>query len=330
MLLLGAAVLGTVLSAGRLDTTLTVKPGARLEVSNFEGSVAVSAWERDAVRVQAEFGSPRARAELQTSGGGIKVSSTGERGLPGSVDYRIMTPAWMALDIEGPFTDVDIDGSKSDIKVETVRGDVTVSGGSGNLELSTVQGDLAVEGAKGRIKLSATNEGVTASHIAGQCSIETVSGDIILDDVQLDALDATSVSGDMWFRGGFKPDGRYQLQTHNGDIDVVAADHPNAVFSVSTFSGDFSSDFDVTFTGTKGHREMEFTLGDGGPRLSMESFSGDIRLLKASMVEALQARLKARNLERGSRAPEARPKNPKTPKPPKPAKAPKPDSKPED
>src|SRR6266436_6029687 len=134
MLLLGAAVLGTVLSTGRLDTTLTAKTGSRLEVRNFEGSVSVSTWERGEVRVQAEIDS-RTRVKLQPLPGSLKVESEGERGTPGNVEFRITTPAWMALDVQGPFTDVDIDGSKGDIKVETVRGDVTVNGGGGYLEL---------------------------------------------------------------------------------------------------------------------------------------------------------------------------------------------------
>jgi len=317
MLLLGVAVLGTVMASGRLDTTLTVKSGARLEVRNFAGSVSVSTWDKNAVRVQAEFES-RTRIKLEPLSGSLKVASEGQRGTPGTVDFRLIAPSWMALDVEGPFTDVEIEGAKGDIKVETVRGDVTVSGGNGYTELSTVQGDLSLEGAKGRIKLSSVNQDVTATRISGQVTAESVNGDIILDNVQVDALEASSVSGSLWFNGSLKSDGRYELQSHSGDIEVVAADHPDAAVSVSTFSGDFSSDFDVTFNGTRGHRELQFTLGEGGPQLSMESFSGNIRLLKASAVEALRARIRSRSIEK-----EKTPGTAKTPPPPKAPKAPK-------
>ena len=293
MSLLAATVVTLLAMPGHTDTTLTVRTGARLEVSNFVGGVSVSSWDRSEVRVEADH-SKRTRIVLENRPTGLKITSTADRGTPGDVEYHITAPAWMALDITGPFTDVDVDGSRGDVKVETIKGDVSVRGGNGFLELSSVQGDISVEGANGRLKLNSINQDVTASHIAGQIQAETVNGDLVMDDVQLDALEASSVSGSMWFNGTLKIDGRYQLHSHSGDIEVVAPDHPNAAVTVSTFSGDFSSDYDVTFNGTHGHRELQFTLGSGGAQLDLESFSGNIRLLKAATVDALRARIKAR------------------------------------
>jgi DUF4097 and DUF4098 domain-containing protein YvlB len=292
MSLLAATVVTLLAMPGHTDTTLSVHTGARLEVSNFVGGVSVSSWDRNEVRIQADH-STRTRVELENRATGLKISSVGERGTPGDVEYHITAPSWMALDITGPVTDVDVDGSRGDVKVETVKGDVSVKGGNGFLELSSVQGDISVEGAKGRLKLNSINQDVTATRISGQLEAETVNGDLVLDDVQLDALDASSVSGSLWFNGTLKNDGRYQLHSHSGDIEVVAPDHPDAAVSVSTFSGDFSSDFDVTFNGTRGHRELQFTLGSGGAQLDLESFSGNIRLLKAATVQELRARLRA-------------------------------------
>jgi hypothetical protein len=60
----------------------------------------------------------------------------------------------------------------------------------------------------------------------------------------------------------------------------------NATVSVSTFSGDLESDWPITITPGPGRRmhgqEWEFTVGNGGARLNLESFSGTIYLRRGS------------------------------------------------
>ncbi|MBI1799094.1 MAG: DUF4097 family beta strand repeat protein [Candidatus Eisenbacteria bacterium] len=308
MMFLAATVLAVFAVAGHTDTTIAVRTGTRLEVSNFNGEISVSAWDRNAVRVEADHG-PRTRIALESSASGLRISASGYRGVPGSVEYHISAPAWMPLDISAPFSDVSVDGARGEVKVETVKGDVRVRGGVGFVELSSVQGEVSLVGAKGRLKLSSINEGVMAKQVAGQLTVETVNGDIAIDDVQLDLLEASSVSGSLWFSGALLKNARYQLQSHNGNIQVVVPDHPSANVSVSTFSGDFSSDFDVMLNGTKrGNRRMSFLLGDGGPQFDLESFNGSIELLKASKVEAVRKKMKSHDAENG-KAPKDEAKN---------------------
>jgi len=286
------AVLASVTLGNRADTTLTVHSGGRLEVSNFAGSVAVSAWGRDAVRIRVRSGAGT-EVEVSPSLGGLEVSSSDRRGPPERVEYDITAPTWMPIDVSGPMNDVEIDGSKASVKVETVNGSVTLRGGNGNIELSSVNGDVAVTGASGRLKISAISQGVTASRLAGQAEIETVNGDILLDDSQLDALDASSVSGNLWMSGTLREQGRYNLESHNGDIQVVMPDQPNARVTVSTYSGELSSDFAVGLSRLSSKENVNFTLGSGGAHLDLQSFSGRIQLLKASDVEAMRRTLKS-------------------------------------
>jgi DUF4097 and DUF4098 domain-containing protein YvlB len=282
------AVLATTLSLGNhADTTLAVHSGGRLEVSNFSGAVSVNSWSRDAVRVHVRC-EGNTEVDVTPESGGLQINSTERRGPPGRVEYDITAPTWMPIEVSGPMNDVEIDGTKSSVKVETVNGDVTLRGGSGDVELTSVQGEVEVTGASGHLKLSAINQGVTASHVSGQAEIETVNGDILLDDVQLDGLDASSVSGNLWFRGMMRDQGSYQLQSHAGDIQVVLPDQPNARITVSTYSGELSSDYEIGLHRLNTKENVAFTLGNGGARLDLESFSGRIQLLKASEVESMR------------------------------------------
>jgi hypothetical protein len=287
------------LSLGNLsDTTLAVRSGGRLEVSNFSGSVSVDTWSRDAVRVRVRCDGGM-ETEVTSESGGLHLESTERRNPPGRVEYRITAPTWMPIEVSGPMNDVEIDGSKASVNVETVNGDVTLRGGSGDIELTSVQGDVSVTGASGHLKLSAINQGVTVVRSSGQAEVETVNGDIMLDDVQLDELDASSVSGNMWFRGALKDQGRYQLESHAGDIQVVMADQPSARVTVSTYSGEVSSDYQIGLKNLNSKEDVTFTLGGGGARLGLESFSGRIQLLKASSVESMRKSISSSHPEKG-------------------------------
>ena len=43
-----------------VDTVITVQPGGRLEVENFQGSVTIGTWDRNAVRVARSASCPAA------------------------------------------------------------------------------------------------------------------------------------------------------------------------------------------------------------------------------------------------------------------------------
>jgi DUF4097 and DUF4098 domain-containing protein YvlB len=329
MLSLAVTLLTTLSGPGHTDTTLAVQTGSRLEISNFQGQVNVTAWNKNAVRIEAEHGR-RTHVVFSIEGRSLKIDTSNDRGIPASVDFQLSVPSWMPLDVSGTMTDVSVDGTEGSIKVETVNGDVTVRGGRDYIELSSVQGVVELAGAKGHMKLSSINEGVIVRGVSGQIEAETVNGDVMLDDVQLDGLTVSSVGGDVWFNGPLKPGGRYQLESHSGDLQVVTADAPDANLSVSTYSGEFSSDFDLAMHGEGKRERLQFTLGRGGSQISLESFSGDIQLLKASEVASVRAAIRA-STPKVARTPEAAeapvapsPPTPPSSKTPKPAKAPKP------
>ena len=69
---LAAATLLALASSGwHTDTVVTVRPGARLDLNDFAGSITVTAWDRGAVRVAADH-DPRTR--LSVDAGPVTVT----------------------------------------------------------------------------------------------------------------------------------------------------------------------------------------------------------------------------------------------------------------
>jgi DUF4097 and DUF4098 domain-containing protein YvlB len=276
---LAPAALAALTLIQQIDSTVPVERGQRLEVDLYAGDVDVKTWSKNAVRVVADPDT-RGRVEIERSATALSVRTSGRRGPPPSTDLELTVPAWMALDISGVYTDITIAGARGTITAETVQGDVSAEGGDGLVSVKSVQGGVSVTGAKGRIEANSVNADVEVHRSAGEISTETVNGSIDLVGTDATTLTATSVNGDLSYDGPVHPGGRYSLSTHNGDITLAMAEGVGAAVSVSTFNGEFESDFPVTLTETRKGKRFNFTVGSGGAQITLESFQGTISLVR--------------------------------------------------
>jgi len=262
--------------AQQTDTQIAVRQGIRLEVNNYGGGIVVKAWNQNAVRVHAEHSS-RDYVDVNLEPSVLTVKAASRRGPPGVVDYTINAPAWMALNLAGMSTDIEVDGTQGAVTAETVSGEIKCRGGTGYISLKSVEGAVALQDAKGRVEINTVNEGITLTGVSGDITAETVSGDIELEGIESSNVDVNTVSGDVVYEGTIKDAGHYRFSTHNGDVTLAIPEKTNATVSVATFNGDFDSSFPVSVTGTTKHR-FGFTIGTGSARLELETFNGDIKL----------------------------------------------------
>jgi DUF4097 and DUF4098 domain-containing protein YvlB len=286
---LAVAALAAFALTTHTDSTLTVGPGARLELENFAGEVVVQTWDRNAVRIECEH-SRRTEVEIERDGSTVSVRTEGRNGVPLSADFKITVPATAALEISGVYTDVTVAGAKGDISVETVGGDVSVTGGGGHIALQSVEGEVALEGSRGHAELSSVNSGVTVRNHTGELAVETVNGAIVIERGASASVEASTVNGSVLFDGVAQNDGHYSFTTHNGDITVGLQPSPSVSVSVSTFGGSFESSFPVKASTTRHGRRSRFTLGSGSAELELESFQGSIRLTRSDDPAVSHAR----------------------------------------
>jgi DUF4097 and DUF4098 domain-containing protein YvlB len=261
------------------DTIVAVGRGQRLEVNAYGGGITVSAWTRNAVRVEANTAGPD-RVEISSSATTISVRTQGRRGPPSEVELKISAPPWMALSLAGVHTNVKVRGSQAPVAVETVEGEVDVTGGNGLVSLRSVQGSVTLQAARGRISVNSVNEDVTVTKSSGDINAETVNGEITLDLVDATTVDANTVNGDISYHGPIRNGGRYSFSTHNGDITLTVPDGTNASVAVSTFNGEFESEFPVPLSGMRKGKGFNFTLGNGSAQVTLESFQGTIQLIR--------------------------------------------------
>jgi DUF4097 and DUF4098 domain-containing protein YvlB len=293
----GQRLPNTPLGRTQTDQTVPVGKGMRLAVSTFAGSITLRTWEKDAVRVQSEH-STRDRVNVHTTEAVLRVSTSAEHGPARSVDLTLTAPRWMGIALNGTYVDIDLEGPQGEVSAETVGGDVRLKGGSGTVTLKSVEGIIEVAGSKGRITLNAVNEGIFVRDAAGELSAETVNGDITLERIDSSTVDVATVNGEVIYDGTIRDGGTYRFATHNGDVELRVPDQINASVFVRTYRGDFGSDFQVQIPARQGededtdrrrherrNRRFNFTLGSGAARVELESFGGDINLLRRSSAK---------------------------------------------
>lgn len=260
------------------DTTLSVRPGGRLEVDNYAGSVTVRSWNRNDVRVQATH-SARAEVEIDQTGNTVRIDAGGPSG-PVTVRYTISVPKSFRVSVDGVDTDVDVEGIDGDINVETVEGDVTIRSINGRVQAESVSGFVTVDGVKGAVQVSATSESVRVSNVTGELQVEAVNGGISMTKIVSSHVMAETVNGSIVLGSTVEDGGAYSLSTTNGTITMAIPERTNASLEVSTFSGKLDTTLPLTMDKRKSGGSYSFRIGSGSARIEIEAFSGNVRLVR--------------------------------------------------
>lgn len=265
-------------SSAPLDTVFEVRRGERLLARNLGGRILVEGWEANEVRVAVE---PRSRSVTVRQGGGeVELRDRGDEDEAEDRIWRVRVPRWMEVEIRGLEATMRVEDVDGGVTVRTVDGSVQVRGSRGPVRAHSVDGVVEVEDVVGQVVASSGDDDVVVRSVEGSVRVESVDGDLRLRDVDGDRVEATTVDGDVEFRGALRPGGEYRLRTHDGDLTVRLPDAPDVSVFVSTHDGEFRSEFPVTVDRIRGGGELSFTLGDGSARLRLEAFDGDIRLFR--------------------------------------------------
>ena len=229
----------------------SVNPDARIEVELVAGTVRVTGWEKAEVELTGFLGDNLQKLEITGGKDRCKI--------------EVRLPEGEHHDIEDSELVLRVPRG-SQIDVDNVSGSITISDVKGRLELNSVSGDIDVKGSPRDVNLN------------------SVSGDIALDDgASLENAELNSVSGSIDAHLNFRSGGSFKFGTVSGDVTLRVPAKASAEIDVSTFSGSITSDFGeepVKKSSFLPAEELSFTLGSGGARVKVDSFSGTVVIRK--------------------------------------------------
>lgn len=276
---IAAALIASMAMTQQMDTTFTVSGSGQLDLSNHQGMVTISTWDRDEMRIRATWDEGSQPVSIRNVGSTVRVRVDRAYGLP-RVEFDLTVPRSMSIALQGVELDVVIDGSEGNISVQSVEGSIDVVGGTGNIAIQTVDGDVTVEDANGNITLHAIEGDVTVVDSRGALDVETVEGDVVLD-IDSNNVRVNVVDGDVTFRGAIHDDGRYFISTHDGDLEITFPRDANARVTITTFDGELVSDIPIQVEGDFSQKRFSFTMGTGQALVELSSFDGEIRLTQS-------------------------------------------------
>ncbi|HEV8394477.1 MAG TPA: DUF4097 family beta strand repeat-containing protein [Vicinamibacterales bacterium] len=226
------------------------------------------------------------------------------------VDFTIAVPAEASVSVRTGSGDVTVTGIRGELRVEAVGGGIKATSVGQVRLLRTLAGAITLENADGTDMTVSTLGGtVTIRQLkARSADIRTVAGDLIISDSDAERVIAQSLNGRVELAGRLARTGRYSLQSQSGEVRLIPADG-DFELEAATVNGSLRSDFPITaddrreLTGPRGRgaalghgtgragrglgrsdrgnaRLLRGLSGNGGPLVTLRSFSGDITITK--------------------------------------------------
>jgi DUF4097 and DUF4098 domain-containing protein YvlB len=292
-LIIAGLLAGPAFGATPINETRPLDARGHLEVDNLKGRIEVRAWDRNEVKIEGNLGQGVEKLEIvgdhEHLSVRVKYPKNGMGFFSGSdksepSELRLMVPRQVDLEASAVSADVDVaDIAAGELSINSVSGDITVVGAPREASIDSVSGDqhLTINSTKVSTE-SVSGEITLRGRLGGEVHVETVSGDIDVAGYQSSVrkLTGTTVSGDLSIRTGFSSGGHIGLDSVSGDLTLHVPRNLSAQVRGKSFSGDLEAP-EVTVERPKHGpgSSFEHRYGNGDGEITLESFSGDARLL---------------------------------------------------
>jgi DUF4097 and DUF4098 domain-containing protein YvlB len=269
-----------------------LKPGGRLAVENFNGSVEITGWDKDTVEIDG-----RQYASTLELRDAIKIDVTASEGLvqirtirPADrhgnmgAKYIIRAPRKVNLDrIVSSNGSMKVDEIEGIIRLHTTNGSIRTSRVRGDLDASTSNGGVDIDDLDGPAAIRTSNGRVSAEGIRGSLQASTSNGSIHARLVKPEPhrpVKLQTSNGGIDLTMDSLADNEVRASTSNGGITVKLPSMAGAHIHAHTSHSSIHTDFDVKQEDGSGKNHLDGVIGSGGPTVELTSTNGSIRLLK--------------------------------------------------
>jgi DUF4097 and DUF4098 domain-containing protein YvlB len=287
----------------KLSRTLRLGRNGTFDLWNLSGDIVVTGGSGNDVRIDAikrvrHPNESEARAllraidiRIEERNGNVEVRTDfPRRNWSGGVDYTISVPRDANVVLRSISGDIRVSSLNGELRAETTSGDLLATAVGRIRQAKSISGDVEIADSDGDEVSANTTSGslIVRGVKARNVDLQSVSGDLRLTDVESERMFVRSVSGNVEFGGRLSRQGRYELQSHSGDVRVSPLGSQGFSLEASTFSGDLRSDYPLTLQGNQQNarqfrrtgRGIRGSFGEGGAVLTLQSFSGNITIVK--------------------------------------------------
>lgn len=291
----------------------TVKIGreGRVEISNLAGDILITRGSGDTAKIEA-VKTARGRTEQEAKDALASVNvdilerdarlqiktlyprhegrgREGQRQVHVSVEFTISAPEGTRISAHSLSGDVKVSDIKGDLSVMSLSGDVAITNAARVIAAKSTSGNVDIVNLRSEIGLEAqtlSGDLILRDCRAPRLQLNTVSGDMRLHGVDAGRMEAQTLNGDIEFLSPLQKSGRYDLNSHAGDIRIVPSGSVGFELDANSFSGSIKSllplkdqreEAGYGRRGPGGHiRSLRGVHGDGAAMLDITTFSGSV------------------------------------------------------
>lgn len=197
-----------------------------------------------------------------------------------SIRYIVAVPAGTRVTASSVSGGVTVRNIKGDVIVTSVSGDIEIAGAARLSGAKSVSGNVTILDAasSGTLSAGAVSGDIRMDRVkAARLDAESVSGSVVATGIAAGGTHLKSVSGDITFGGTMIPGGRYEFQSHSGDVHVTREGDTGMDLQLSSFSGSFHTEPAVNINNSRG--TFRSRIGDGSAIVAARTFSGDVTII---------------------------------------------------
>jgi len=266
-----------------------LKPGGRLSVESFNGSIEISPWDQATIDIS---GTKYARSQDDIADIKVDIDHT-----PDAVAIRATRPTSRHGNYGARFV---IKAPRSVVmdRLTTSNGAIRAEQGVGPGRFKTSNGGIHVISFRGELNAVTSNGPVELNNVEGAITGRTSNGAIRGDGLR-GGIDMSTSNGGIHLALE-KADHDVKLETSNGAIDLTMPPdsvapvrartsnsgitlhlpgEANARIAADTSNGSITSDFEMKLRGEFSKHHMEGSLGSGGPLIDLSASNGSIRIV---------------------------------------------------
>jgi len=288
---LAAAILAAIAAPAAAQQTITkrasVAADATVEVSNVQGIVKITAWDKNEVELVAELESDKDELEFEATPRKVRIEVDRPNSRYGrdqeDANLTVRVPRGARLIVDTVSADVTVADVRGEQDLESVSGSVGTQAYDAPVKAASVSGDVTVTGTggKGAVKVENVSGTATVTGVLGSLEGEVVSGEIHATIAAAELIDVNSVSGDITVNAELTSTASVDMESVSGTITLKIKPPVNADFDIESFSGDIENCFGQKARDTSKFTpgsELSFTQGNGGARVELQTLSGEIRV----------------------------------------------------
>jgi DUF4097 and DUF4098 domain-containing protein YvlB len=267
-----------------------LKPGGRLSVETFNGSVDIYGWDEDKIDIsgtkygpsQEEADNLRVDIDASPDSVSIRVPRPAARRNNQGARIEIKIPRNTRLDrVTTSNNSIHTEDGAGTARLRTSNGTIRVIDLRGDLEAETSNGPIELQGVSGDVRAHTSNGHIRAERIEGSLEAITSNSGVNADIARTDKpvrIDTSNNGVELTLPPNFSSD--VHIDTVNAPITLRMAESTNARISAHTSNGTISTEVAVRAQGELSRNRLEGVIGSGGPLIDLSTSNQSIRLLR--------------------------------------------------